>query len=59
MCEELIGSLMFNDEAPIIVWRSWPILLWPDELNEQNMVEYIRKREVEKNDPDTTFNNSR
>lgn len=45
-CDNFISAMTYSDEAPIIVWRDWPILLWSDELTEQAMIEKIRKREV-------------
>lgn len=44
-CEEIANILSLQDETPII-WRDWPIALWPDELIEKNLVDRIRKREV-------------
>lgn len=45
-CEQVIGLLTLQDPAPIVVWRDWPIALWPHELTEQELVDRIRKREV-------------
>ena len=44
LCEDFIGTITYTDDAPIVVWRNWPVLL--EEVNDQLMVEEIRKREV-------------
>ena len=44
-CEEIISIISLYNERPV-VWRDWPIALWPDELIEEKLIERIRKREV-------------
>ena len=44
-CEEIIGIITLQESAPV-VWRNWPINLWPEELTEQNLIDRIKKREV-------------
>ena len=46
LCDEYLSGIIYADELPIIVWRNWPLLMWPDELTEQKIVEKIRGREV-------------
>lgn len=46
LCEKFVGNLIFQDEVPIVIYRNWPILLWPDELSEQELIKKICKKEV-------------
>lgn len=45
-CDTYIDGELSNDNSSIIVWRNWPLLMWPDELVEQKITEKIRKREI-------------